>query len=376
VSSRTTPTEKASDAATTEGVARDIEICTEVEPPEEKRAEAEAAALEERADNLQGRTVRTEGPVARMAVEVQKRWGPGKRLKIRFLDGDPSVQERVVNFAKQWEQHANIKLDFGTHSDAEVRISFTREGSWSAVGTDVRFFRASEPTMNYGWLTPSSTDAEYSRVVLHEFGHALGAIHEHQSPGAEVIPWDEEAVYAYYARQGWSRAQVDRNIFNRYSETTTNFSEFDRSSIMLYAIPDELTEGTYSVGWNRVLSVTDKSFMKSTYPFDEPEVVELAVAGPRASAEIGSDGEIDRFAFTVDTHIRHIITTEGPTNVVMTLLGPDDEALLVAADDDSGKATNARIVRKLRPGQYWLRVNHFLPTGSGAYTVGVRKAAR
>lgn len=145
---------------------------------------------------------------------------------------------------------------------------------------------------------------------------------------------------------------------------------------MLYAIPDELTEGTYSVGWNRVLSVTDKSFMRGNYPFDEPEVVELAVAGPRASAEIGSDGEIDRFAFTVDTHIRHIITTEGPTNVVMSLFGPDDETVLVAADDDSGKATNARIVRKLRPGQYWLRVNHFLPTGSGEYTVGVRKAAR
>jgi hypothetical protein len=375
VSSRTTPTEKTSGAATAD-VARDIEICTEVELPEEKRAEAQASALEERADNLRVRTVEAVGPVPRMAVEVHKRWDPGRRLKIRFLDGDPSVQQRVVNVAKQWEQHGNIKLDFGTHSDAEIRISFTREGSWSAVGTDVRFFRPNEPTMNYGWLTPSSTDAEYSRVVLHEFGHALGAIHEHQSPGADVIPWDKEAVYAYYARQGWSRSRVDHNIFNRYSATTTNFSRFDRSSIMLYAIPDELTIGTYSVGWNRVLSDTDKSFIRGNYPFAEPEVVQLAVDGPRASAEIGSDGEIDRFAFTVDTHIRHIITTEGPTNVVMSLLGPDDETLLVAADDDSGKATNARIVRKLRPGRYWLRVNHFLPTGSGAYTVGVRKAAR
>jgi hypothetical protein len=375
VSSRTTHTEETSGAATTE-VARDLEICTEVEPPEEERAEAEAAALEERADNLRVRNVRTDGPVARMAVEVQKRWEPGRRLKIRFLDGDQSVQQRVVNVAKQWEDHANIKLDFGPHSDAEIRISFTREGSWSAVGTDVRFFRASEPTMNYGWLTSSSTDDEVSRVALHEFGHALGAIHEHQQPAAEAIPWDREAVYAYYARQGWGRSQVDRNIFNRYSETTTNFSEFDKKSIMLYAIPDELTIGPYTVGWNRVLSDTDKRFMRSQYPSAAPDVVELAVDGPRASAEIGSDGEVDLFAFTVDTHIRHILTTEGPTNVVMSLHGPDDEALLVAADDDSGKAANARIVRKLKPGRYWLRVNHFLPTGSGDYTVGVRKAAR
>jgi hypothetical protein len=376
VSSDTESTERGARAATAEADVRNIEICTEVEPPEDERAEAEAAALEERPDNLRVRTVRSDGPVARMAVEVNKRWEPGKRLKIRFLDGDGSVQERVANVAQQWEQHANIKLDFGAHADALIRISFTREGSWSAVGTDVRFFRANEPTMNYGWLTPSSTDAEYSRVVLHEFGHALGAIHEHQSPGAGVIPWDKEAVYAYYAGQGWSPSRVDHNLFERYDESTTNFSEFDKKSIMLYAIPDELTIGTYSVGWNRLLSDTDKSFMRANYPFGVPEVVELAVDGPRASAEIGSDGEIDRFTFTVDTQVRHIITTEGPTNVVMSLLGPDDETVLVAADHDSGKATNARIVRKLRPGRYWLRINHFLPTGSGPYTVGVRKRPR
>jgi hypothetical protein len=375
VSSRTETAEAAGNTAAAK-IARDLEICTEVTVPDEERAEADAVALEERADNLRVRPIRTDGPVAEMAIEVHKRWEPGKRLKIRFLDGDPSVQQRVVNLAKQWEQHANIELDFGTHSDAAIRISFTREGSWSAVGTDVRFFRPNEPTMNYGWLTPSSTDAEFSRVVLHEFGHALGAIHEHQSPGAGVIPWDKEAVYAYYARQGWSRSRVDHNIFNRYSATSTNFSTFDRESIMLYAIADELTIGSYAVGWNRILSATDKSFMRSNYPFAEAQVVELAVDGPRASAEIGSDGESDRFTFTVDTHIRHIVTTEGPTNVVMSLFGPDEETLLVAADDDSGKERNARIVRKLRPGRYWVRVNHFLPTGSGAYTVGVRKAAR
>ena len=372
------PTRRAESAGTTKVVesADEIAICTELAPAEQERAEADAVALEERADNFDVRAVRTHGPVAEMAVEVHKRWARGTRLKIRFMDGDASVQQRVVNVAKEWEKHANVTLDFGTHADAEIRVSFAREGSWSAVGTDARLFARSEPTMNYGWLTPASTDGEYSRVVLHEFGHALGAIHEHSSPGAGVIPWDREAVYAYYARQGWSRARVDHNVFRRYDASTTNFTAFDPQSIMLYAIPDELTIGSYSVGWNRVLSERDKSFMKSNYPFAAADAVELAVDGPRTSAEIGSDGEIDRFSFTVDTHIRHIVTTEGPTNVLMSLFGPDDEAALVAADDDSGKATNARIVRKLRPGRYWLRVQHFLPTGSGAYTVGVRKSAR
>jgi len=43
-------------------------------------------------------------------------------------------------------------------------------------------FHHHEPTMNYGWLKDDTDDVEYRRVVIHEFGHALGAIHEHQNP--------------------------------------------------------------------------------------------------------------------------------------------------------------------------------------------------
>ena len=38
--------------------------------------------------------------------------------------------------------------------------------------------------MNYGWLEPDTSTREYQRVVRHEFGHALGMIHEHQNPAA------------------------------------------------------------------------------------------------------------------------------------------------------------------------------------------------
>ncbi len=46
-----------------------------------------------------------------------------------------------------------------------------------------------------GWLEPDTPNDEYRRVVLHEFGHALGGIHEHQSPASGVIPWDKPKVY-------------------------------------------------------------------------------------------------------------------------------------------------------------------------------------
>ena len=36
--------------------------------------------------------------------------------------------------------------------------------------------------MNYGWIDADSPEEELRSVVLHEFGHALGLIHEHQNP--------------------------------------------------------------------------------------------------------------------------------------------------------------------------------------------------
>jgi hypothetical protein len=85
------------------------------------------------------------------------------------------------------------------------------------VGTDALSIPRSEPTMNFGWLTPESDDDEFSRVVTHEFGHALGAVHEHQNPAAE-IPWDKPKVYDYYAGAPnfWTKEQVEINLFQRY----------------------------------------------------------------------------------------------------------------------------------------------------------------
>ena len=79
--------------------------------------------------------------------------------------------------------------------------------------------------MNYGWLEPDTELREYQRVVRHEFGHALGMIHEHQNPAAQgQIPWDKPKVYAYYAQQGWNKDDVDfqhlPGLFWRTAPTT------------------------------------------------------------------------------------------------------------------------------------------------------------
>ncbi|MCY7759728.1 hypothetical protein [Bacillus inaquosorum] len=122
--------------------------------------------------------------------------------------------------------------------------------------------------MNFGWLHPNTPEVEYSRVVLHEFGHALGCIHEHQNPTAK-IPCNKEAVYEYYMGppNNWPKEIVDSNIFDRYDENTTNFTEFDPTSIMLYSIPKEHTNGGFEVVGGVTLSENDKVFIQNMYPF-------------------------------------------------------------------------------------------------------------
>jgi hypothetical protein len=196
-------------------------------------------------------------------------WNNGSRLRVHFLGGSSFLQGKVREYARKWEPHANISFDFVDDPDAEIRVAFKMDGtSWSAVGTDAlnaEWFPPGSATMNYGWLKQGSDEQEFSRVIIHEFGHALGCIHEHQNP-AGGIPWNKDAVYRYYADRGWDKARVDQNIFRKYQLDQSQYSEFDKESIMLYPIDKELTDGKMEVGWNRKLSKMDKEFIGKIYP--------------------------------------------------------------------------------------------------------------
>lgn len=220
--------------------------------------------------------IENEGSKSGKALLQDKLWENGSTLRVKFIDDFASdeLRGRVMEQAKKWEQYANIKFEVVTSGDSDIRISFVSgDGSWSYLGTDANYRSQDQATMNFGWFYDYTSDSEISRTTLHEFGHALGAIHEQNSPAAD-IQWDVEAVYEYYERtQGWSEAQVDNNLFNKYSGNVTTNSEYDPDSIMHYAIPASLTLNGFSVGWNYYLSDTDKSFIGETYPFDDEPVI-------------------------------------------------------------------------------------------------------
>jgi len=247
----------------------------------DSQADSDEVASAERVDNLRVTPMRGPGRT-RAAVEKMKLWANGRTLKVKFLDGNAAVQAKVEAIAKEWEAIANLKLEFVTSGSAQIRISFAEEGfSWSTVGTDSMTVGSTKATMNYGWLETDTPLREYQRVVRHEFGHALGMIHEHQNPDAlGKIPWDKPKVYAYYAQQGWDHGDVDSNIFEVYDEDSTNHTTFDPTSIMEYAVPDELTIGSFSIGWNTEFSAADVQFMKQQYPKAAPAMTEITVGTP------------------------------------------------------------------------------------------------
>jgi hypothetical protein len=357
-----------------------IKACIDLAVPDEYLLESMRLAIAENPNNAppfdprvlpQG--VMPDSSSLFLAAITGKLWQPGRVLRVRFLDGDPRVQERIPPFAHQWSAHANITFTFGNDPDAEIRISFQNQGSWSYLGTDALVIPKSQPTMNFGWLTPATSNDEYQRVVTHEFGHALGCIHEHQNP-ANNIPWDREAVYRYY--QGppnyWSREQVDINLFTRYEADITQFSAFDPQSIMLYPIPNEFTVGNFEVGWNKTLSATDKQFISTIYPANRKASSILTIDAPPTDAVIGEFGEVDTFSFVVSERAGYRIETEGSTDVVMSLFGPDSTTRPLAVDNDSGVDRNAAITINLRPGNYTVRVRHFSATKTGGYRISVK----
>lgn len=205
--------------------------------------------------------------LSRMAIPMAKFWKNTTVLTVSFMGGVKSVKERIKQHAIQWMDHANIELKFVSNPKKPtiIRIGFdTNDGSWSYLGTDNKTIEVNEPTMNYGWLFPETPDEEYHRTVLHEFGHALGCIHEHQNP-AGGIPWDKEAAYAFYQQQGWSREEVDQQVFEKYSGDLVRAGKVDKKSIMMYSIPNSITLGNYEVGWNNELSATDKKYIRAVY---------------------------------------------------------------------------------------------------------------
>lgn len=220
-----------------------------------------------------------------------KKWRPGQVLRVGFFGGSPSLHKQIAEIASEWTASANLAFDFGLdpgtgryrtmapHTEAEIRISFDQRGFWSLVGTDSvnpRIVGMDEPSMNlHGFDTSPPDPVEFRRVVLHEFGHALGFEHEHQNPeGGCDNEFDWRAVTRYLKGppNHWSDAQIEFNLRQLRDSTPYESSPPDPESIMFYSFePWMFVKGTESACYvrkNTALSAGDLAGVAAAYPRD------------------------------------------------------------------------------------------------------------
>ncbi len=108
----------------------------------------------------------------------------GHDIRVRFMRGDESLRQRVRAVAERWTGPGMASpSSFG--SRMRRRRSEAPSSRATARGpTSGRIAKTCRGGADHElrWLTPESSDDEIRRVVSHEFGHALGLIHEHQNP--------------------------------------------------------------------------------------------------------------------------------------------------------------------------------------------------
>lgn len=106
-----------------------------------------------------------------------------------------------------------------------------------------------------------------------------------------------------------------------------------------------------------------------------PAEPELIVGAAPLTNVIARPGEVDVYRLVVPAAGGvYTVETQGTTDVVMALFGPNDRTIFIEENDDvGGQNRNARIVRQLTAGTYYVRVRHYQATATGNYSITARR---
>ena len=243
-----------------------------------------------------------------------------------FMGGSPQQHEKVTQTIEEWTWYANVRfIEAPSAEESHVRITFdSTDGSWSYIGRQCSSVPETEATMNLAWLDKlSHLTANERAVILHEFGHALGLLHEHESPAHRNGAFQniDRAFELFKGTQGWTREQIYEQVINVYNNSdVSNYSQVDIHSIMHYPQPKELTGLDEDIPYNEKLSDIDKAYMILQYPrkMMHPKADEDGWSFEKALQVMGAPTDItdkvltfakdeDRFGQISPVNIREVI---------------------------------------------------------------------
>ncbi|MCB1377660.1 MAG: hypothetical protein KDK89_04730 [Alphaproteobacteria bacterium] len=187
-------------------------------------------------------------------------WPPSyAKLRVCFMAGSDATNAAVAKVASGWNDVANLslKLDFGNLEkprrcdpkgrESQIRVSYDKPGYWSLLGQYSMVYAAqNEASLNLEGFDQIPNPrmlytGDLKGTILHEFGHAFGLMHEHQSPKA---PCSNEFNWAFIFKylsgppNNWNEDTIKFNL-QQYSGDDLMMTDFDAASIMLYSFPAE-----------------------------------------------------------------------------------------------------------------------------------------
>lgn len=254
-------------------------------------------------------------PETRSVAETAKLWQPGDVVRIKFQNGDATLQEKVKLYAAGWLAYANLVFEYvGAEEESDVKIGFNTDSrwlAWATVGTDCRLVAQDAVSLNFVDLD-AETEAGIKAEILRGFGHVLGLGFEHRNPDSPVRFKDPLDVADEY---GLSEADV-QELISQYSTDQTNYTAYDKASVMVITIPRSLvTNRLDATTRNTDLSDMDKEFIAGVYPYGEMPIVKMVTAKQSVLLTISSISNIEvdwgdgmREVFPQNMYVMHSYT--------------------------------------------------------------------
>lgn len=179
-----------------------------------------------------------------------------------------------------------------------IRVAFTEPGYFSALGSTSGFREDTTAlSMNFEGFDRKTAaqikDGWNGGTVRHEFGHAIGLIHEHQSPKASCEQdFDWDAIYKEAAEppNNWDKEKVDSNM-RRIGDPDMFTTKFDPKSVMKYYYDPKMFKNgkdstCYTEGDNNAISELDRKTVAFMYPPDPQARLERFQANRAAFAAL------------------------------------------------------------------------------------------